>query len=59
MVKGPKKNVIKANKKADMPKINQLELTKTKKIIDDVLDEDNDSVNINQNKTKKYLQNRL
>ena len=48
MARGPKKNDIKATKKTDMPKINQLELEQTTKNISDNLEDDDDSINISQ-----------
>ena len=53
MARGPKKNDIKATKKADTPKINQLELEKNTKHISDNFVDDDDSINIKQIDSKK------
>ena len=53
MARGPKKNDIKVTKKADRPKINQLELEQTTKNISDNYEDDDDSINIKQIETKK------
>ena len=53
MARGPKKNDIKATKKEETPKINQLELEKTTKNISENFVDDNDSINIKQVESKK------
>jgi len=53
MARGPKKNDIKATKKAETPKINQLELEKTTKNISENFEDENDSINIKQVESKK------